>query len=79
MAKTTILVSDLSGEQVTEENGATVKITYPGKGENADVTHVVDLTRDEVAKLFSVKGEFVGRAQQKRGRKAGNGNGENAS
>jgi hypothetical protein len=71
MAKTTIIVSDLSGEQVTEENGATVRVLFPG----SDTVHVGDFTRDEVDKMFTdKKGNYVMREQQKRGRKAGSGN-----
>lgn len=71
MAKTTIIVSDLSGEQVTEENGATVRVLFPGE----DTVHVGDFTRDEVEKMFTdKKGNYVMREQQKRGRKAGSTN-----
>lgn len=75
MAKTTIIVSDLSGEQVTEENGATVRVLFPG----SDTVHVGDFTRDEIEKMFSnKKGEYVMREQQKRGRKAGSTNDEDS-
>lgn len=71
MAKTTIIVSDLSGEQVTEENGATVRVLFPEQ----DVVHVGDFTRDEIEKMFTdKKGNYVMREQQKRGRKAGSTN-----
>ena len=75
MAKQTIVVSDLSGEQVTEENSATVRVLFGGE----DIVHVGDFTRDEVDKLFrNKKGDYIMREQQKRGRKAGSGNGEDS-
>lgn len=70
MAKQTIVVSDLSGETVTEDNSATVRVLFGGE----DIVHVGDFTRDEVDKLFrNKKGEYIMREQQKRGRKAGSG------
>jgi hypothetical protein len=75
MARQTIVVSDLSGEQVTEDNSATVRVLFGGE----DIVHVGDFTRDEVDKLFrNKKGDYVMREQQKRGRKAGSGNGEDS-
>ena len=75
MAKQTIVVSDLSGETVTEDNSATVRVLFGG----ADIVHVADLTSEEVDKLFrNKKGEYYMREQQKRGRKAGSGNGEDS-
>lgn len=72
MAKRSILVSDMSGEEVTEENGANLRITRP----NSDEAFVLDLTWEEAEKLFTNKqGEFIGRKQGKRGRKPGT-NGE---
>jgi len=74
MAKQTIVVSDLSGDTVTEDNSAEVRVKFGG--ENSEVVHVGDFTKDEVDKLFrNKKGEYIMREQQKRGRKAGSGNG----
>lgn len=67
MAKRSILVSDFSGEEVGEENGATLRVTYG----DSETVHVADLTADEAKNLLTVKGKFVARNQQKRGRKAG--------
>lgn len=77
MAKQTIVVSDLSGETVTEDNSATVRVLFGGE----DIVHVGDFTRDEVDKLFrNKKGEYIMREQQKRGRKSGSGeNGDDSS
>lgn len=69
MAKRSILVSDFSGEEVGEENGATLRVTYG----DSETVHVADLTADEAKSLLTVKGKFVAREQQKRGRKAGSG------
>ena len=75
MARQTIVVSDLSGEQVTEDNSATVRVLFGGE----DIVHVGDFTRDEVDKLFrNKKGDYIMREQQKRGRKSGSGNGEDS-
>lgn len=76
MAKRSILVSDLSGEEVTEENGVNLRATFPG----SDEAMVLDITRPEFDKLFTdpKSGEFVGRTQGKRGRKAGSANGDSA-
>lgn len=75
MARQTIVVSDLSGDQVTEDNSATVRVLFGGE----DIVHVGDFTRDEVDKLFrNKKGEYIMREQQKRGRKAGSTNDEDS-
>lgn len=75
MAKRSILVSDFSGEEVGEENGATLRVTYG----DSETVHVADLTADEAKSLLTVKGKFVAREQQKRGRKAGGDSGEDNS
>jgi hypothetical protein len=76
MAKRSILVSDISGEEVTEENGVNLRATFPG----SDKAAVLDITKTEFDGLFTDKktGEFVGRYQEKRGRKAGE-NGSDSS
>lgn len=76
MAKRSILVSDFSGEEVGEENGATLRVTYG----DSETVHVADLTADEAQAILTVKGKFIAREQQKRGRKAGgDSDGENDS
>lgn len=67
MARKAILVSDISGEEVTEENGATLRVTFPGSEE----VWVLDTTLDEATTITHDKsGKFLGRVQGKRGRKA---------
>lgn len=66
MAKRAIIVSDLSGAEVTEENGAKVTISYPGR----DTTRILDVTAAEADEMLA-----GGREVKKRGRKsASNGN-----
>jgi hypothetical protein len=67
MAKRSILVSDFSGEEVDETNGATLRVTYG----DSETVHVADLTADEAKTILTVKGKFIAREQQKRGRKPG--------
>lgn len=67
MAKRTMLVSDFSGAEVDETNGATIRVTY---GDSEEV-HVADATAEEAKNLLTVKGKFIARSQQKRGRKPG--------
>lgn len=64
MAKRTILVSDLSGTEVTEEEGATVRVTYW----NSDTVRELHVTKQEADELLA-----GGRELKKRGRKP-NGN-----
>lgn len=66
MARKAIIVSDISGEEVTEENGAKVTISYPGR----DHTRILDVTAKEADELLT-----GGREVKKRGRKAGSKNG----
>lgn len=63
MAKRNIIVSDLSGEEVTEEEGAQVRVTYTG-GDRKDVVRTLDLTAKEADELLE-----GGRESKKRGRK----------
>ena len=69
MAKRTMLVSDFSGAEVDETNGATIRITYG----DSETVHVADATAEEANALLTVKGKFIAREQQKRGRKPGSG------
>lgn len=62
MAKRTIIVSDLNGEEVTEDNSATVTITRPG----ATTARVLEITGTEADDLFGTAGREV----KRRGRKA---------
>lgn len=61
MAKRTIVVSDLNGQEVTEDDSAVVTITRPG----TDVARVLEITGTEATELF---GE-AGREVKRRGRK----------
>jgi hypothetical protein len=62
MAKRTIIVSDLNGEEVMEGDSATVTVTRPG----AETARVLEITGTEAVELF---GE-AGREVKRRGRKA---------
>jgi hypothetical protein len=61
MARRTIVVSDLSGEEVPDGSGATVVITFKDARKG---TIVLDLTDAEAEKLGA-----AGRKQGRRGRK----------
>jgi hypothetical protein len=61
MAKRNIIVSDLSGNEVTEEDGATVRVTYNGR----DEVRTLDVTATEADELLA-----GGAVTKKRGRKA---------
>jgi hypothetical protein len=61
MAKRKIVVSDISGEEVTEDNAASVRITYAG----SDKVRTLDVTVTEADELFT-----GGTESKKRGRKA---------
>jgi hypothetical protein len=65
MARRTILISDLSGEEIPEGKGATVTITFTDARKG---TIVLDLTDPEAEKLGA-----QGRRQARRGRKPGGG------
>ena len=75
MAKRSILVSDFSGAEVDETNGATLRITYG----DSETVHVADLTAEEAKAILTVKGKFVAREQAKRGRKPGEATSEDNS
>jgi hypothetical protein len=49
MAKKTVLVSDLSGQEIPERKGATVRITY--RDERKGVREM-DITDEEADRLF---------------------------
>jgi hypothetical protein len=66
MAKRTIIVSDLNGEEVTEGSSATVTVTYPGE----EQARVLEITRAEADDMFGESG----RAVKRRGRKAADSN-----
>lgn len=67
MAKRTMLVSDFDGTEVDETNGATIRVTYG----DSETVHVADATAEQAKTLLTVKGKFIAREQQKRGRKPG--------
>lgn len=67
MAKRSILVSDFDGTEVDETNGATIRVTYG----DSETVHVADATAEQAKNLLTVKGKFIAREQQKRGRKPG--------
>lgn len=69
MAKRTMLVSDFDGTEVDETNGATIRVTYG----DSETVHVADATAEQAKTLLTVKGKFIAREQQKRGRKPGSG------
>lgn len=62
MAKRTIVVSDLNGQEIPEDDSATVTVSWP----NRDKQRVLEITSQEADELFGSAG--VERA--KRGRKA---------
>lgn len=62
MAKRTIVVSDLNGQEVTEDDSAVITITRPGQ----DTARVLEITGTEATELF---GE-AGREVKRRGRKS---------
>ena len=61
MAKRQIIVSDISGNEVTEDEGAKVTVSYHGR----DVVRVLDVTAQEADELFA-----GGKEVAKRGRKS---------
>lgn len=61
MAKRTIVVSDLNGEEIGEEDSATVTISWP----NRDKVRVLEITAKEADELFGTAGV----EKAKRGRK----------
>lgn len=62
MAKRTIVVSDLNGEEVVEDASARVTVTWAGR----ESARVLDITAAEADELFGQAGREV----KKRGRKS---------
>lgn len=62
MAKRTIVVSDLNGEEIAEEDSATVTVSWP----NRDTVRVLEITATEADELFGKSGV----ERKKRGRKS---------
>jgi len=67
------LISDLNGEEVTEENAAKIVVSFA----NSDEVHTLDITADEARDIItSGDGSTVGKTTKKRGRKAADANGQ---
>lgn len=61
MAKRTIVVSDLNGEEIAEEDSANVTVSWKGR----DHVRVLEITATEADELFGTAGV----ERKKRGRK----------